>query len=487
MNAIVLVLIGMLVVIAAIVVLKLHAFLALILAAILVAALTPGDALVAAKVADQTIGSRIATGFGKTCASVGILIAMAAVVGQCLLRSGAAERIVNSALATVGEKRAPIAFTFSGFLLAIPVFFDTVFLLLIPLGKELRIKTGKNYTLYVMSIVAGATMAHSLVPPTPGPLLAASQLNVEVGTMMLGGTIVGLFTVSAGLCYAYWLNKRLEIPLRDVEGGERVVDTEVRPSPGPSPGPSLRGRGVERVLPPMWFALLPIALPVVLIATSSILSQAFDGVKADDLPAWWVAIEPALNFVGDKNIAITIAAGLALLMMLQYGHSDAKGMRAGVQKALESGGVIILITAAGGAFGAILQQTGIADEFKRMAPDGSLGLWLIPLAYGVTALVRTAQGSATVAMITAAGIVGPIVVPLAAAGTLGFHPVYMALAIACGSKPISWMNDSGFWVIGKMSGMTEGETFKTSSMIMIVMSVTGLIVVTLGAWLLPLA
>ena len=133
------------------------------------------------------------------------------------------------------------------------------------------------------------------------------------------------------------------------------------------------------------------------------------------------------------------------------------------------------------------QQTVIAEEFKRIAPDGSLGLWLLPLAYIITTLVRTAQGSATVSMITAAGIVGPIVIDMVAAGTLPFHPVYMALAIACGSKPISWMNDSGFWVIGRMSGMTEGETFKTSSMIMIVMSVTGLAVVMLGAWLLPFA
>ena len=423
MNAIVLVLIGMLVVIAGIVVLRLHAFLALILAAILVAALTPsqrladsesashfigkvekiegepvrvhvsfkkagtvqfgdrvdvlkadpvrggylhlselrieeitpgsrtiiaayhgphdghafagdsqanvvdvyiapGDPLVypqdlksALEPGVDGIGSRVAAGFGKTCVSVAILIAMAAVVGQCLLRSGAAERIVNTALATVGEKRAPVAFTFSGFLLAIPVFFDTVFLLLIPLGKELRIKTGKNYTLYVMSIVAGGTMAHSLVPPTPGPLLAASQLNVPVGTMMLGGTIVGLFTVSAGLCYAYWLNKRLEIPLRE------TADAPTSSSPSTSE---------SRVLPPMWFALLPIALPVVLIAANSILSQTFKGEA--DPPAWWLGIEPMLSVVGDKNIAITLADDAAVRQRRRQGHAIARAESLGIRR-----------------------------------------------------------------------------------------------------------------------------------------------------------
>ena len=152
-----------------------------------------------------------------------------------------------------------------------------------------------------------------------------------------------------------------------------------------------------------------------------------------------------------------------------------------VQKALAGGGVIILITAAGGAFGHALRQTGIAAAIGRFVPEAQVGL-LLPLAFLVTMIVRAAQGSATVAMITAVGIVAP----LAARDNLPFHPVYVALAIGCGSKPLSWMNDSGFWVVGKMSGMTESETLKTFSAVLTVMGLAGLVVVCLGAWCIPL-
>src|SRR5690606_6724683 len=150
-----------------------------------------------------------------------------------------------------------------------------------------------------------------------------------------------------------------------------------------------------------------------------------------------------------------------------------------VQSALASGGVIILITAAGGAFGAMLKETGIGELIAQISPTGS-PLLVLPMAFAITALVRTAQGSATVAMITAAGI-------LAGLPDLGFHRVYLALAIGCGSKPFSWMNDSGFWVICKMSGMTEGETLKTISPMVASMGIVGLIVTMIGATLFPLS
>ncbi|MEX0585754.1 MAG: hypothetical protein WD176_03870, partial [Pirellulales bacterium] len=169
----------------------------------------------ARKIAAQSIGERVSVGFGKACLDVGILIAMAAIIGKCLLDSGAAHRIVLSTQRFIGEERTPVAFAISGFVVAIPVFFDTVFYLLMPLGKAMRLRTGKNYLLYVLSIVVGGTMAHSLVPPTPGPLLVASQLNVNIGLMMIGGLAVGSVTVSAGFLYALWANRRWDIPLRE--------------------------------------------------------------------------------------------------------------------------------------------------------------------------------------------------------------------------------------------------------------------------------
>ena len=164
--------------------------------------------------ASVSAGARVATGFGRTCISIGILIAMAAIIGKCLLESGGAQRIVASLSSLLGEKRTPAAFLGSGFILGIPVFFDTVFYLLVPLAKAMKAQKGGPYLLYVLAIVAGGTMAHSLVPPTPGPLFVASELGVDLGLMIVGGLLVGVFTITAGFFYGKWAASRWDIPLR---------------------------------------------------------------------------------------------------------------------------------------------------------------------------------------------------------------------------------------------------------------------------------
>lgn len=489
MSPFLLLFVGMAIVVLSILVLRWHPFVSLIVAALTVAALTPEELLVGAQLsgeaaewyqengqdardgnfarlavaseilaAEQKAGtwfvSRVTGAFGKACGGIALIIAMAAIIGKCLLDSGGARRIVDALLRRLGLRGTPFAFALSSFTLGIPVFFDTVFYLLFPLGKALRRKTGKDYLLYILTIVAGATMAHSLVPPTPGPLTVAGFFGdkVSIGSMMLGGLIVGLFTVSAGIAYAYWANRRWEIPLRG-EDAEAEVLEELETDK----------------LPSLWFSLLPILLPVVLIAGQTI-NQALGGDSA------------VLKFLGDKNIALILSAGVAILLLITSPFRKTRQhIREAVQEALASGGVIILVTAAGSGFGAVLKDTGIAGEIGALF-DGGGTLVLIPVAYLVTALVRTAQGSATVAMITAGGIIAPL-----AMGTdLGYSALYLALAIGCGSKPISWANDSGFWVIGRMSGMTPLETFKTVSVMMILMSLVGLAVVLLGATVFPL-
>ena len=200
---------------------------------------------------------------------------------------------------------------------------------------------------------------------------------------------------------------------------------------------------------------------------------------ADTIRIWCKSspIAAALKLIGNRNIALLLTAVLALLLVAKT--RSMKEVRTSVQHAFNGSAVMVLIIAAGGAFGGALQQTDIADQLKSLIPTAKFAL--IPLAFLLTTLIRTAQGSATVAMITASGIIAPI----AAASSLGFHPIYLALAIGCGSKPIMWMNDSGFWVISKMSGMTEAETFKTASTMMIIMAITGLFVVMLGAMVMP--
>ncbi len=433
------------------------------------------------KLVKQNAGQRVAFGFGDTCRKIGILIAMASVIGMCLLESGAAQRIVDFTRNLVGEKRTPLAFAISGFVVGIPVFFDTVFYLLMPLAKAMRLKTGGNYLLYVMSIVVGATMAHSLVPPTPGPLLVASEIEgVTVGNMIIGGLLVGMITVASGFLFAVIANRIWEIPLRDEDGQE--IDEAAIAASNESPDQASVDNGGG---PHIGVALLPIVLPVVLLAgktfTDSVVSAY--SASAEAAPSWLLTVKPFLDFFGDKNIALICAASIALLMLARQRARRGKGAWfQGVQQALASGGVIILITSAGGAFGHALRQCGIAEAIQNRFPVTESSLTLLLLAFALTAVVRFAQGSATVAMITSVSIVAP----LAAELSLSYHPVYLALAIGCGSKPLPWMNDSGFWIVGRMSGMTESETLKTFSATLTIMGVVGFLVTLAGAKWLPL-
>ncbi len=172
---------------------------------------------------------------------------------------------------------------------------------------------------------------------------------------------------------------------------------------------------------------------------------------------------------------------IAMAVLVRQQRANLKQLAGSIQDALSSGGVIILITAAGGSFGAVLKQTGIAETFESWIGDNSY-LVVLLLAFLITTAIRTAQGSATVAMITAVGILAGF----ASGGNLGCHTVYLALAIGCGSKPIAWMNDSGFWVICKMSGMTEAEGLRFVTPMSILMGIVGLTVTLIGAWQFPM-
>lgn len=465
MDPFLLLLIGILIVVGGIVFLKLHAFVALLSAAIIVGALTPKEniersvlaakrpAAEAAARASEPLGTKLAAKFGNACTNLGLLIAMASIVGACLLHSGGADRIVRSTLGLFGEQRSPLVFATSGLILGVPVFFDTVFLLLIPLARAMAARTGRNYLLYVLAIAVGTTMTHSLVPPTPGPLFAANALKVDLGTMMVAGMILSALAACFGLAYAAWANRRWP--------------TEVR---APSDGtiPTLTPRA-EETLPPLWLALLPIILPVVLISGSTIADVVTLSPETNRL----------VDALGHPNIALALAAAIGLGTVARYRAPD-QPLRGVIQSALSDAGMIILITAAGGVFGGILQETGVGERIQTLSREYRIGI--LPLAFLVTALIRSAQGSATVAMVTSVGIVGAFADP----ATLGFHPVYLALVIGCASKLVPWMNDSGFWVLSKSAGLTERETLRTMSVMFSIMGVVGSLLVMLAAKLFPL-
>lgn len=473
------------IVLVGILLLRMHAFLALLLAALVAALLTPTTALEAyankqvskgdwtQKAADNflrgsTPADRVAMGFGKTCGDIAILIALASIIGKCVLDSGSADRIVRSTLRALGQKQAPLAFLSSGYLLGIPVFFDTVFFLLIPLGKAMRLRSGGNYLFYVLTIVAGATMTHSLVPPTPGPLMVASELGVNMGVMILAGCVVGAVSAATGYLFARWINGRMDVPLRESADVSLAELEEIANRP-------------DSELPPLWLAVIPIILPVILISGQTAFESYIQATPPSAVPAWLVSAVPVINLFGDKNVAMLVAAAVALATVAWQRRASLKELTGGVENALAGAGSIILITAAGGALGAAINQCGVADEIGRLTKSMH-PILILPAAFLITALIRTAQGSATVAMITSASLL----VDFAKSGELAFHTVYLALAIGCGSKLVSWMNDSGFWVICKMSGLTEREALRTVTPMNSLMGAAGLIAVIIGAWLLPL-
>jgi len=466
MSPFLLLLAGLVIVVGGILFLRMHAFLALILGAFCVALLTPESALekfaqqrvakgeITAKGAkqflDKTPAARVAEDFGKTCANLGILIAMAAILGEAMLLSGAAESIAGALLRLMGAARAHWAFFITSFFLTIPVFFETTFYLLSPLAKAVGRQTKSNYLLLIMCAVAGGTITHSLVPPTPGPLFVAGELGVPIALMMGMGCAIGMGAALVGSAFAMWSNRRetLEVPPEDAA----TVDS-----------------ALHQELPPLSLSLIPVTLPVFLIALAAWLVPKLP-------PQDWRA--NVLRVLGEKEMALTI--GVCLILILLAVRRDRATASKAVQTAISSGAAILLLIAAGGAFGGVLRQTGISELLSSMLSQTHL--FTLPALFLITTLVRTAQGSATVAMITAA----PIAKAFIEGGQAHVNPVYFALAIGCGSKPFSWMNDAGFWIITRLSGLREAQTLRTVSPMMAIQGVAGLALTMIAAWIWPM-
>ena len=440
MTPLAILLAALLVVVGGVLAFRLHPFLILIAAAFVVAALTPLD-----PTHPVGPGERVAEGFGKTALDVGIVIAMASILGTCLSAAGGDKRIVAAIQRGVGERHTPLALLLAGFVLGIPMFAETVFYLLVPLARAAWERTGRGYLVCVLAIVAGATMTHSLVPPTPGPLFVADALGVDIATMTGVGLVVGIIAALGGYAYARWADGRWPL--------EPARSSAAKPTPA-TDAPAAGGG------PPLWAALLPILLPLALISLESVSRSAPDAFPAGTLPA--------IRILGDKNVALSLAA-LASIVLLAARGAGLPAVRTSIAEAVTEAGNIILVIAAGGALGATLRAAGLSQISAGLAAGA--GLALIPLAWLLTAVIRMAQGSATVAMITAAGVMAPIVLDAAPA----FHPVYVAIAIGCGSKVGMWMNDSGFWVISRMSGMSEVQTLRAASVMVAIEGTLGLI------------
>jgi GntP family gluconate:H+ symporter len=427
--------------------LRFHPFVALMLSAIFVGLISPGLPKVAGQNPLTTAVELPMLEFGIMAGKIAWVIALAAVIGTAMMESGAAEQIVNRLLKTLGEKRAALALIVSGFVLSIPVFFDTVFFLLIPLGITLALKTGKDFVLYVVAIAGGAVIAHSIVPPTPGPLIMGEILNIELGTVILAGLVAGIIPAIAVFAVAKWLNKKSDIPVRVAD--KHVISVQNPPS--------------------LILSILPVIVPILMISLASIVASITDNV-----PDW-------IAFQGNKNIAMGTGAVLALYLWGKTQKLNSKDLWVGIAKPLEIAGVIILITSAGGAYGAMIKHSGIGDAISLTTAGFNVNYIL--LAWMIAAAMKIAQGSGTVSMIATAAIMAALIGPNE---QLPYHPVYILLSIGFGSLFISWMNDSGFWVVARMSGFTEREALQTWTVLLGILALVGLFQVLLMSWIFPL-
>jgi len=464
-------LIGIAFVVVTIVVLRVHAFLALIFAAILVGILSPVPLDPDSTVHQSVLALQLsASEFGRTAGGIGLIIVLAAIIGKCLLDSGAADAITRKFLRLMGQDRAPLALLGSGYVLSIPVFFDTVFYLLVPLAKALHIRTGKHYAMSVMAICVGAGLTHSLVAPTPGPLIMADNLHLDLGTTILAGVVFSIApAILVGWFFNRWWSQRLNIPYRASDATtEKTMEALVRRE--------------ERELPGFGISILPIALPVLLISAATV-SKTW---QENALASGHAGIDPVLfntlQFLGDRNMALIISMLVAVGLLLRFTKLNFRELGRALEPAIASAGIIILITSAGGAFGAMIRHAGIGDAIGAQVGTTASGTLLLLLAFVIASVMKIAQGSTTVAVITASAVMYGVIEGM----VLPFHPVYIFLAIGFGGTVLSWMNDSGFWIVGKMSGFTERETFQTWSVVFALTGVVGLIQVLIMAQLFPL-
>lgn len=418
---------------------NLHPFLALLFGAI-------GMGFLARMETGVLIGS-IGDGFGSTLRSIGIVIAAGAIIGEYLHRSGGATVLANKILEKVGEKNSPLSMSLTGYIVSIPVFCDSGFIVLSALNKAIAKRTKIPLTILAVALASGLYATHVFVPPTPGPLAAAATLGADIGRVLILGLVVSIPVMGAALLWAVKVcgRYRVEYDLNDDEPAEA----------GPTPS--------------FTSAVAPILLPIILIAFKSIA----------ELPAQPLGdgtVYSAAVFLGDPIIALLIGVGAAFLMVT---GGRKKIQNEWLEEGLNKAGSIILITGAGGAFGTVLRETNLSDFAEQYASIDGLGV-LIPFL--IAAFLKTAQGSSTVAIITAAAICAPLVDSLGLESTNGL--ALTVLAIGAGSLTVSHVNDSYFWVVSKFSEMDTSTALKTHTVATLIMGVTGLITIQLLAWVL---
>ena len=461
---------------------KLHPFLALILAGILAGVMAthlPPDPKYPEK--GQLVRAVEITikGLGDTAGAIGVVIGMATIIAMGLMESGAADKVVRRLLACFGNHPLGISFAIviSTYILSVPIFFDSMFMLMLPIAMAMAMRTGKNFTLYTMSICSGAVVTHSLCVPHPGPLFMAENLKIDVGLSIWVGIAVGVVPMLVGWFTVQWLNKATPIPLRESPSTPLDQIRTLMDKP-------------ESELPSFSASLMPVIVPILLISFASL----FEVVRQTFLkePSGWatpvigwfggldgfLVVKKYVEFIGNKNIALIVGAIMALRLLKKQRKLSFHAISALVGPPLEMAAIMILISAAGGGYGFALSNAGVADSLGEWARQHS-SVNLIWLAWGCALIFRIAQGSATVAMQTVSAMMAGLIT------VLPYHPIYIFLAIGFGAIGCSWMNDAGFWVVCRLSNFTERETLRTWTVLLSVLSFIGVLFTWVLSILLP--
>ncbi|SDK02236.1 GntP family permease [Sediminibacillus albus] len=413
---------------------KLQAFIALLVVSLLVGlavGMPPGEII-----------TTIEEGMGGTLGFIAVIIGLGAMFGEMLRVSGGAERLALTLMDKFGEKNISWALGLTGFIVSIPVFLDVALVILVPILYSLTQKTKKSLLYFGIPLMAGLAVTHSFIPPTPGPISVASLLGADLGWVILFGALAGLpAMILAGPVFGKYIANKIHVGVP-----EYMLE-------------QMKEVDYDRDLPSFKSVVLIILLPLILILVNT---------TADLVLAEESTLREVLTFIGHPFVALTMAALLTFYIFgIKRGYKKEEIQQI-TTKALEPAGIIILVTGAGGVFGEMLIQSGIGDILADAMKDANMPI--IVFAFITATVVRIAQGSATVSMITAAGLVSPLLDSFnVSEPMLGL----LVIAIASGATVVSHVNDSGFWLVNRYFGLTEKQTLKSWTVMETIIGLVG--------------
>ena len=425
---------GILVLLLLILKLRIQAFIALLIASITVG--------IIAGMPPQTIIKTMQEGMGNTLGFVAMVVGLGAMFGAILEHSGGAESLANYLLLKFGEKRASWALMLTGFFVAIPVFFDVAFIILVPIIYSLQRKTKKSLLLYGMPLLAGLAITHAFIPPTPGPVAVADILKADLGWVILFGFIAGIPTaIASGPLFAKYISKRIHINAPQIDS---LSDDTNYPAAG--------------------LILFIIGIPIALIICNTLLNSPL--LLDFNIP---VSFKAWMKMIGHPFSALIIANLIAWYLLGIRRKTSKEILLKITTSSMAPAGTIILLTGAGGVFKQILVNTKIGELIANSFVDQNVSILFF--AFLAAVLVRVLQGSATVAMITAAGLTAPLLMNNISA----IDKALIVIAIASGASIMSHVNDSGFWLVSKYLGLTEKQTFRSWTIMTTILALVGFV------------